>query len=198
MISIAAGKVSVVFAVVLGVFLAAGNNQVARAKRTMADPLFGIFYNVDEVHFEDAPAEVGQTCKELRGRKMWMYAELKTPDAEYYIVSGFLTVRPDHPEVGAPKFEPDGGVAVELAGNTCRVAPADSFMWDDAGGGSKAPSITVTKPILEGLVTDALNRYTAAFGGKSSFLRALHSGQFSTKKLPPVLRARFEEFANRP
>jgi hypothetical protein len=167
----------------------------------MADPFLGMFYDVDNVHFEDAPAAIGRNCKELRGRKMWLYAELKTAHAEYYIVSGFLTIKPDSPTGGAVASEPDGGVVVRLAGKSCRLAPADTFMWEDKSQGPKSAPNKAIEPsrfVLDGLVTDALRRYTAAFGGRSNFLKEVKEHHIAASKLPPTLWVHFEQFVSKP
>src|SRR5258707_1362169 len=94
------------------------------AGQPMADPLFGITYNPQEVHFEEAPASVSQLCRMLRGRKLWVYARSKRAGSEYFIVSGLARIRPDGP--GPSHYEADFGTAVRILSRRCTT---DDAKW---------------------------------------------------------------------
>jgi hypothetical protein len=71
-------------------------------------------------------------------------------------------------------------------------------MWGEVNPSRRGASIEAADSVLHGLASDALQRYTTAFGGKESFLREVYKDHFSPADLPPVLRGLFEEFAKRP
>jgi hypothetical protein len=176
----------------------AGPPQGTEAGRAMDDPLFGMTYDTSKVHFEDAPAVIGQRCAEIRGRKLWLFAEWRSAGVEYFIVSGLLAARPDGPVSAALPQESDGGIAVELRGPECRLAALDAFMSGRVAPTGRSVSIDVTNSALHGLASDALQRFATAFGGKKSFLDAERKDGLAPEKLPPALRVEFQTFAKAP
>jgi hypothetical protein len=157
----------------------------------MDDPLFGISYDPQKVHFEEAPALISKVCPSLRGRKLWVYARSKAADTEYFIVSGYVKFRPDGP--GPAGIEPDFGVAISLRGTSCTTDQAEYFLRGEINPARRATPIKVSEDILNAIVADALNRYSKAFGGKTNFLELL-SGDHSREGLPPVLQRQLEQF----
>jgi hypothetical protein len=158
----------------------------------MEDPLFAISYDPQEVNFETAPAVIGQSCPSFRGRKLWVFAHFQGSDTEFFIVSGFVKT---HLEGPAP-LSPDFGAAIALRGNECRRDPLDWFWSGKANPGNLKP-IRVSTAELDGLAEDALQRYSTAFGGKESFLRAIRSRKHYVD-LYPVLTKHLEQFMKEP
>jgi hypothetical protein len=58
----------------------------------MTDPLFGISYDRQRVHFERMPSLLEKNCTRLHGRYVaaWAYGHFKTADSEYFLVSGLM------------------------------------------------------------------------------------------------------------
>ncbi len=160
----------------------------------MADPLFGIPYDPQEVRFEEAPAKIRRFCPYLRDQKLWtgklwIYAHLKTEDAEYFVVSGYMTIYPDGP--GPVSSEPGDGTAVALRGRKCTVDNSEYFLRGEAPAGEQR-IIQVDGSVLNRIAADALQRYANAFGGKNNFLK--HVTEKDRKAVPPVLRKQLELF----
>lgn len=168
-----------------------GQEPTRKSKLMMADPLFGMSYNASEIHFERAPARINQLCRELRDRELWVYAVDKTAEAEYFIVSGFLVVRPDTRAEKSAGLEPDGGDAVEIQGESCYLGTLDWLLSGKMNPSPTAPK--ASRQVLEALVSDAVTRYVAAFGGKQNLIRALSSNHVVPGDLPPVLRNKLQE-----
>lgn len=193
---------------------------VAQSRHPMFDPLFAISYDPQRVHFDLAPASISESCKDLRGRKLWVYAEWNSDETKYFIVSGFIVNHPDGP--GKGDISPDeDGVAVALRGSQCTIDDAawtmsgqvdnaqktklpDAFQESLPGHG--APRICdkygtchyavrsrQAEAILRGLASDALERFSKAFGGKQAFLNLLQKSG-SHPDLSPVLRSRLDEY----
>jgi hypothetical protein len=156
----------------------------------MGDPLFGMSYDTTKVRFEEAPALVSQLCSELRGLKLWLYAAQRTADAQFYIVSGLVLVRPDGQ--GPTDAEPDGGDAVEIRGTKCHLSTLDWLLSEKVNPSPTAPK--TSKQVVEALLSDALARYVRAFGGKQNFVRALSDSRVSPADLPPILRNQLQAF----
>lgn len=185
--------VSVVF---MFIICEGGRGQIAaRDRETMGDPLFGVIYDTAKVHFERAPVATTRLCSELRGRRpMWLYAAWRTPQADYFILSGLIQVRPDGPSREPASFEPDGGVAVELRGTECRLSSIDWLFSDKANPDPRAPR--TTQEMLSGLVSDALRRYVTAFGSRQNFVHEIEKSHVSPNDMPPLLRRQFQMFVN--
>lgn len=193
---------------------------VAQSKPPMFDPLFAISYDPQQVRFELAPASIGESCKDLTGRKLWVYAEWSSGETKYFIVSGFIVNHPDGPGKGSISPDEDG-VAVAIRGSKCTTDDAGWTMSGqlDANGKAKLPeTFTEELPghgapkvcdkygtchyavrsrqaetVLEGLASNALERFSKAFGGKQAFLSVLQKSG-SHPDLPPVLRSRLDEY----
>jgi len=203
-----------------GLLLAGSLTAVAQTKHPMFDPLFAMSYDPQLIHFELAPASIGQLCSDLRGRKLWVYAEWTSGETKYFIVSGFIVNHPDGP--GKGDISPDeDGVAVALQGSKCTTDDAAWVMSGeiDANGKAKLPEAFPealpghgahrvcdkygtchyevrshqAEAVLEGLASDVLERFSKAYGGKQGFLSVLQkSGPHPD--LPPVLRSRLDEY----
>jgi len=204
-----------------GLVLAVSITAIGQSRPPMFDPLFGITYDLNRIHFERAPASIGQLCSDLRGRKLWVYAEWSIDKTKYFIVSGYIVNHPDGP--GKGDISPDeDGVAVALQGSQCTTDGADWTMSGEIDAnrkeklpdafpeelpGHRAPRICdkygtchyavrsrQAEAILEGLASDALERFSKAFGGKQAFLSAFQQSVRHPDLVEPVLRSRLDEY----
>lgn len=160
----------------------------------MGDPLFGIEYDPQKVHFEAMPASMVTLCPELRARytKAWVFAHFSTGNGEYFLVSGLMKM-PSEEHRGSFSLEPDeGGMAVGIQGATCVAEQSENFLWQQRNRAQHGSRIVVADAVLNAIAEDALNRYAHAFGSKRDFLRSLtpEDRQF----LSPPLRKQLEIF----
>jgi len=154
----------------------------------MTDPIFGISYDVRKVAFERAPAFLGQACAaDLRGRKdFWVYANWKEGDVQYFVIS-------------SPRSQESGAAAV-IHNGACTLGLPEWVLTGQArfNPDNKDTSITFSATALHGLVVDLLRRYTAAFGGKRSFLEAVRKHGIAPDDKIPVLKEEFVRFSRSP
>src|SRR5262249_21592490 len=162
----------------------------AKAEQKMLDPLFGIAYDPQQIHFDLVPEAISKLCPGYRGKRMWVYAHFKKAETEYFIISFFAKYYPDGP--GRASIAADPGTAIALRGNECRDDQSDWVMLGQVNPGNKKP-IIVDEAILDGLASDALERYTKAFGGKEKFLAALNENP-SPGDIAPVLQKHLDQF----
>ena len=158
----------------------------AQPRALMSDPVFGIIYDSQEVHFEYAPTLISQFCPSAQAKTFWVYARWKAGDLDFFILSN--------------RDSELAGYAVVLRGKACSEGLPPWILTGDPlnrpGRGNE--SIFFSETILRGLATDLLRRYAVAFGGKKSFLEAVRKGGLPSADLPPVLRSEFEKFAKSP
>ena len=170
-----------------------------RAERMMTDPLFGISYDREAVHFESMPSQLTQTCPRLRGRYVaaWAYGHLKTPDSEYYLISGLMEFHADE-RGGARTVAPEegGGLIVAVRSPECLVDQADYFLMQGVNPAKSATPILVPKSVLTRILQDAFERYATAFGGKQAFLNRIKP--IRPNALLPVVREQLEVFEKEP
>jgi hypothetical protein len=166
--------------------------KIALAQKLMTDPLFGISYDRQKVSFERMPAALTESCPRLRGRYVaaWVYGHLKTPDSEYFLLSGLMESHADEPG-GARTVAPDegGGVAVALRGSGCSVDQSEYFLTQEVNPGKTATPIMVPKAVLAGILQDSFKKYVVAFGGEQEFLKHVNR-----KAALPVVREQLETF----
>jgi hypothetical protein len=158
----------------------------------MTDPLFGISYNREAVRFEKMPSGLTEICSRLHDRYVaaWAYGHLRTPDSEYFLVSGLMEFHADAPG-GARTVAPEegGGLIVALHGSECLVDQADYFLMQGVNSAKNATPIMVPKSVLSGILQDAFERYARAFGGKQEFLKHV-----KPKALLPIVREQLDVF----
>lgn len=156
------------FCVPLLCLLAAG---AASAQHTTSDPLFGIQYDPQKVHFEKMPAHLTNACKELRTLYVaaWSYGHFQTADAEYFLIAGLVQFHDE--ETGRATSigpEEDDGLLVELRGSRCRVGGANWSLPENVAEGATSPTVPLS--VMNGILWDAFRKFTIAFGGKQRFL----------------------------
>lgn len=144
-----------VLAVIVGSLAA----QAQTAK--ISEPIFGIQYSPQVVHFDNAPQLIGQTCKDMRGKTLSVYASIRDHDIQYFIVQ-----------------EPFGefGVAIAIEHTRCAEIDLDRFLYEGIGAFAER-GIAVRKDdnrrILESVSLNIVSEYSKAFGGRDKFLNAL-------------------------
>jgi hypothetical protein len=146
----------------------------------LRDPIFGIQYESQNVHFEVAPAIINSQCRGLATygspAKLWVYAHLKRGDTEYFIVQARSS---------------DFGTAIRLRTGRCTVVDSDRFLVEGPSTLEKQPtSIQDAAAIMTAIYKDIFQRYSRAFGGREKFLQALPA--VNEEGLPPGLKKKLE------
>ncbi|HEY1760700.1 MAG TPA: hypothetical protein VGG72_35320 [Bryobacteraceae bacterium] len=183
------------FITVLLLFGPAEAQQTKNARPTpytyMSDPIFGVDYSVKSVRFEEAPASLARLCHgRLPWKRMWIFAYFKAIDGDYYIVAGWTSDGYTDPLTD--------GLTIEIHGVDCSFDQPGWILSAKVNPYVSRP-IAAAPEVVSGLVTDLLRRYTAAFGGKAKFLRAVHQTRnFSPSNLPDPVRIEFDKFAKSP
>jgi hypothetical protein len=162
---------------------------LAQTPRSMDDPLFGIRYNPQTVKFENLPASLLKQCKDLKGRYNGarVYGHEKTPDAEYFIVSGLM--EGFNEEAGKPDghfYSDETGLIIAITGSTCAAKAQDDLYWI-----KDSPIWHLSEEAFNNLVADIFHRYSDAFRGKGRFISKI---QADRSYLGPELRARLDAF----
>jgi hypothetical protein len=133
--------------------------------RRIVDPLFGIIYDPQKVHFDRTPPLLSSRCAQLRDRYTvaWFYGHLKTPDADYFVIDGYR--EPNIPEDAY-------GVTVEIRGSSCSVEPTPVVFFQSPSiqKNASGPPMRRSDEVVAALSSELLQRYSSAFGGKKAFL----------------------------
>lgn len=173
-----------------------GAAVMAQAQKSMTDPLFGISYDRQRVHFERMPPLLVENCPRLHGRYVaaWAYSHFKTADSEYFLISGLMESHEDKPG-GARTIAPEegGGLVVALRGSKCLVDQADYFLTQGTNPAKNATPIMVPTSVLTGILQNAFKRYVIAFGGKQEFLKHV-----KPNAILPIVREQLEIFEKDP
>jgi hypothetical protein len=145
----------------------------------MTDPLFGgLGYDARNVHFEHAPASIGEVCPALSGKSLWLYAYAKIDETEYFYVSDWVMA--------------DNAPALAIIhGTACMV---DTSEWITP----ERTTFEISDVVRRGLITDLFRRHAAAFGGKAGFLRALHPSTTSRAYFSGVMLDLYQQFVKAP
>lgn len=131
------------------------------------DPIFGLTYAPEKIHFDAAPKDLLSTCPALANehwsRRLWTYAEDRTKDGTYLVVGGFYASRPPAP--AKLTTDPKGAI-IEITSSGCTlIGPArEVFQY---------PEGLVPPTVLNALAADLVRRYRAAFGGTKALQAAL-------------------------
>jgi hypothetical protein len=167
-------------------FVIFGVSLLSQTKQVMNDPIFGLTYDPGKVVFDKTPERVRTACPELREKTTWVYAHLRTTDTEYFILSG--RTKPCANNANKCTTFPDtSGTAVALRGKHCQISASDGFYWAQNFPASQMPEST-----LDEFASDALNRYSRAFGGKQAFLGRLTAKH--EESVAPALRRKLQNF----
>jgi len=158
----------------------------AQTRHGMADPIFGISYDIGKVRFEYAPDSISRLCKYSKGRRPWLYGYLKAGDTEYFVLSDWVT------EVS--------GEGTVLQRGKCTEGLPDWVLSGDYAPQKMNSSIKFSDDVLRQLAKDVLRRYSKAFGGKQAFLRELksHGLQISDFSSLLVFHSELEAFVKSP
>ena len=191
----------------------------------MIDPIFGIKYELNKIIFENVPLEITNMCnfKNLNYTDMWIYAHYNYNNIEYFIVSGIQLASPDGP--GPANYTiSDLGVVLSIDNCECKYKSAPwilsgrtvpdinklshpkkfievlhgFFINSNCTNGECYSELKSAKEqqILEGLFTDALKRYTKAFGSKKSLIDRV--SEIPDSHLPldryPLIYQKFTKF----
>lgn len=161
----------------------------------LIDPFFLIDYDSRNVHFELMPPMIETRCTSMHDHyvKAWVYGHLKTVDAEYFIVDGYVK-RPSEEGSSSRVVPEEGdGFFIELHGEQCSVLPAPSVLFEEAHVEKPAGERqTIPESDLNAIAADLIQRYVKAFGGRTAFLRQI--SQQARGELPPVIRKQLEIF----
>jgi hypothetical protein len=187
-------KSAIRFILTLGIslVLVAGVRTRAQSHYMMSDPIFGISYDPQKVHFEPVASSIVEHCPELRDRYVgaWVYGRSTAGDTQYLIISGFLKDQ----DRGSGIKDVDFGLAVQVRGTKCAVTHWEYFLRGAAPTGEQ-PRIRADESLLKEIAADILRRYALAFGGKKEFLN--HVTQEDMEAAPPVLRTQLKLFENK-
>jgi hypothetical protein len=163
---------------------------------SVIDPFFGITYNPAVVHLENMPSTIGKQCQELQGWRYvhaWVYSQVRTTDAEYFIVYGYVKVADeDHPGALLVAPEDDDGLIIEIRPGKCRVDQWQFVLRKETHPTKEAAPMVLPDRVLDALAAELFDRYARAFGGKEKFLSRV-SAQ-AKGELPPILRQQLNEF----
>jgi hypothetical protein len=146
---------------------------LATAQHLMEDPLFGITYDTHEVNFHPIPQLLQTHCSYLKAHYVrgWIYGHFKTDDSEYFLVSGLMAYHGGSNVTSNIAPDESGGLAVALREQKCLVDQADYFLTQRANPAARTATITASRPVLDGILKDAFERYVKAFGGRENFLK---------------------------
>lgn len=178
----------------------------AQTNAPLDDPLFGIEFNPTQVHFELAPARVGQACGELRNRVLWIFARTVSDGKEYLVLNGYFPTAESTSKVS----ESDFGIGVILDGTSCKVMTSEKLMSGVVPSKEGDNTEQTLPAALDALSVDALNRMETAFRDKDKFKLELsravaaHDAYQATlpsslrSDYPPPLRKHINDFLKEP
>lgn len=147
----------------------------------MSDPVFGISYDPEIVHFETAPSKISSLCSESRGQKFWLYAYSRAGETEYFVLSN--------------QESKVSGVGVVISGGKCVEGLPDWILTGNPEYSPQARSNQFPPEVVHGLAVDLLRRYATAFGGKNNFLEAMRKDGLPPDDETPVLKEEFQKFS---
>lgn len=164
------------------------------ARHRFVDPFFLVEYDPAHVRFDPMPVVVGLECPQMRDHYVrgWVFGHLKTAEAEYFIIDGYVKVESEnHPGVFSVAPEDGSGFIIEIRGRECSVDPTPQIFFPQLN--SKAQSrIQIPDTTLDAISSELLERYAKAFGGKKAFLQ--HIRGTKREDLPASLRKELELF----
>ena len=163
------------------------------AARRVVDPFFFVEYDLADVHFEPIPALIGNRCPQLQNHyvEAWVYGHLKTHDAEYFIVDGYVKLESEnHPSHFSVVPEDGFGYIVELREERCLVDPTPYVFFPELNKGKS--KFHLSDAVLDAISVELLERYAKAFGGKRQFLKKIETSDLHG--LPAVVKKQLGQF----
>jgi hypothetical protein len=159
---------------------------VGQVPTSFSDPLFGVQYDTQRIHFESVPSAIMQHCSDLRQRyiRAWIYGHTKTADTEYFIVSGFMRYEDETSGSKKEVVRDENGLIVAVHGGSCEASVQDGFYWDE-----NPPILKLSKETKRELARDSVQRYVKAFGGKDAFLKRVGNVQEVAPELLQQIQA---------
>jgi hypothetical protein len=144
----------------------------------MVDPIFKLTFQPDfyTSRFVKAPHSLMRACgvevSKLTKYRDWILASAVEPSGHYYLLAGILRDRKRLPPV-AWHYDPNGAF-VRQNGKTCvGIDPADGVFTAIQSYASDQ-LLPIPSKVFDDLATDAVRRYSDAFGSKAAFVAALH------------------------
>lgn len=175
-------------------FLVVSTISVAQAAGgRFVDPFFLIEYDPAHARFDRMPMGIGRECPQMRDHYVrgWVYGHLKTPEAEYFIVDGYVrTESEDRPGVFSVVPEDGSGFIIEIRAGECLVDPTPYVFFPDLNRGKGR--IRIPESVLDAISSELLQTYAKAFGGKKAFLQRIQG--VKRGDLPISLRKELESF----
>ncbi|HKP94347.1 MAG TPA: hypothetical protein VJ385_01200 [Fibrobacteria bacterium] len=151
----------------------------APQKHLMTDPLMGLSYDPDSVHFDFCPRGFDFREGSITG-KQWIFAKCKQDESTYYIYSGLFKHWSDRDEKWVDSImEPDFGSVVKITGKKFEEIGTPDVLY-----GKKAK---LSEKAGKCLVEDAVNRYSIAFGNISGLQKAVTKKGIAAENLPKIL-----------
>jgi hypothetical protein len=147
----------------------------AEASLPMIDPLMGISFDPDRVHF-DVLDKSEDEIKLLGKRDKWIFAAARdTGGAAILVVAGFH----DRESAAENSVECDFGTVLKLDAAGLHMLGASDYLF-----GKDAP---VGAKVVDALMRDASVRYTRAFGGAAAFNRVIATQALRRELVPAPL-----------
>jgi len=181
------------------------------------DPVFGVSFDPFKVKFENIPSKLKQLCHLSDEGHLWLFSHLKTDRSDYYIVMGW-----SYDQEG-DSF----GNAVWTMGNSCSIAETGWVLsgipspsgYSSTNVHEKLPGLGVPAPkscqsdpqavcnyqlrsaheefIIRGLVRDAIQRASKAYGGEAQFKKkACSPYTIKANSYSPIVQQELRQFCS--
>ena len=139
------------------------------------DPLFGVHFDSSSVKFQPLPVEWFNACASLRNeawdRKMWIFAQSRESEPRYAVIGGYLVKR------SGSSIETDKvGAVIRILNGRCDLMGAARDVFD-------YPPHEIATSKLHELATDAVCRYSQAFGDYRKFIGEMRRQRIATSTI---------------
>lgn len=183
----------------------------------LQDPVFGVSFSPFIVKYEEIPSELRQLCSPFGKGHVWLFSHLKSNRSDYYIVMGWSR------DQDGDSF----GTAIWTMGTSCRVTESNWVLagipspsgYSGTNVQEKLPGIDVPAPkscqsdplavcnyqlrsaheefIIRGLVRDAIQRASKAFGGRTQFKqKACSPSTIKANSYSPIVQQELRQFCS--
>jgi hypothetical protein len=177
----------------LGLLVVSTISVAQTAGGHFVDPFFLVDYDPVHVHFDRMPEVIGRECPQMRDHyvRAWVYGHLKLPEAEYFIVDGYVKIESEDRPGPVSVVPEDGfGFIIEIKAGRCLVDPTPNVFFPEL---NKVKSgIRIPGNVLDAISFELLERYAKAFGGKNAFLQRIQ--MVKREDLPASLRKELKIF----